>query len=237
MHMYPMSTRAENCLSCKSRKPGWFCNLSPQPLAEYDAMSTHVLLPKDGILFTEGHTPRNVAIVCEGRVKLTRSSPEGKTFLVRIAKPGDVLGLSAALSKTPYEVTARAIEPTQIKIFQQMDFLHFIQRHVEGSLHAAESLSNEYRSALNDAFRLALSSSIAGRMAHLLLELTVEGENAHSMQPEIHMPLRHEDLASMLGSSRESVTRILNNFRRKGIISVDGTRMIILRKEALETLL
>lgn len=237
MQILPMSMHAESCLLCKSRKPGWFCNLSPQALAEYDALSTHVMLPMNSILFAEGQAPRNVSVVCEGRVKLTKSSREGKTLLVKIAKAGDVLGLSAAVSKTPYEVTAQAIELTQIKTFHQKDFLQFIQRHVEGSVHAAESLSNEYRSVLSDACRLALSSSIAGRVAHLLLELVVESKNAQDAQPELHMSLKHEELASMLGSSRESVTRVLNSFRRKGIISIQGTRMIILRKEALEILL
>jgi CRP/FNR family transcriptional regulator len=232
-----MFTHAENCLSCKARKPGWFCNLAPQALAEYDAMSSHVMLPMGSTLFAEGQPARAVSIVCEGRIKLTRSSRDGKTLLVKIAKPGDVLGLSAAISKTPYEVTAQAIEYAQIKTFQQSDFLHFIQRHVEGSLHAAESISNEYRSVLSDACRLALSSSIAGRVAHLLLELTAEGEAAGDEQPEIHLSLTHEDLASMLGSSRESVTRVLNKLRRTGIISISGTRLKILRKPALEMLL
>jgi CRP/FNR family cyclic AMP-dependent transcriptional regulator len=236
--MFPMmSMHAENCLLCKARKPGWFCNLGPQALAEYDAMSTHVMLPMGSIVFAEGQASRSVSVVCDGRVKLTASSRDGKTLLVKIAKPGDVLGLSAALSNTLYEVTAQAIEPTQIKTFDQKDFLHFIRRHVEGSLHAAESLSNEYRSALADACRLALSSSIAGRVAHLLLELAVQSETASNVQPEIHMSLKHEDIASMLGSSRESVTRVLNNLRRKGIISIKGPKLTILRKEALELLL
>lgn len=232
-----LSMHAENCLLCKARRPGWFCNLSPQALAEYDAMSTHVMLPMGSILFAEGQVSRSVSVICEGKVKLSKSSRDGKTLLVKIAKPGDVLGLSAAISRTPYEVTAQAIEHTQIKTFHQSDFLHFIQRHVEGSLHAAESLSNEYRSVLSDASRLALSSSISGRVAHLLLELASESETADNAQPEIHMSLKHEDLASMLGSSRESVTRVLSDFRRKGIIAVKGTRITILRKDALELLL
>ncbi len=232
-----MCVHAENCLVCKMRKPGWFCNLAPQALAEYDAMGSHVVLPMGSILFSEGQTARSVSVVCEGRIKLTRSSRDGKTLLVKIAKSGDVLGLSAALSKTPYEVSAQAIEPTQIKTFQQSDFLHFIQRNVEGTLHAAESISNEYRSALSDACRLALSSSVAGRVANLLLEMAVEGETDRQPQPEIHLPLTHEDLASMLGSSRESITRVLNHFRRSGIISLKGTKLTILRKEALELLL
>jgi CRP/FNR family transcriptional regulator, cyclic AMP receptor protein len=237
VQMCPMPMHAENCLLCKARKPGWFCNLSPLALAEYDAMSTHVMLPMGSVLFAQGQAPRSVSVLCDGRVKLTTSSRDGKLLLVKIAKPGDVLGLSAALSNTPYEVTVQAIEPAQVKTFRQQDFLHFIQRHVEGSLHAAESLGNEYRSVLADACRLALSSSIAGRVAHLLLELAAESGTGGNPLPEIHMPLKHEDLASMLGSSRESVTRVLNNLRRKGIISIKGTKVIILQKNALELLL
>jgi CRP/FNR family transcriptional regulator len=227
----------QSCLLCKARKPGWFCNLSPQALAELDAMSTHTVLPPGSILFSQGDAPSSVSVVCDGRVKLTMSSRDGKTLLVKIAKPGDLLGLSAALSNTPYEVTAQAIVLTQIATFEQRDFLDFIQHHAEGSLHAAESLSSEYRSALTDSCRLALSSSIAGRVAHLLLELVVENETAQDALPKIHMSLRHEDLASMLGSSRESITRVLNGFRRKGVIAIEGTKMTILSKEALEVLL
>jgi CRP/FNR family transcriptional regulator, cyclic AMP receptor protein len=227
----------ESCLLCKARKPGWFCSFSSQALADLDAMSTHVVLPMGSILFSEGQASRSVSVVCAGQVKLTRSSRDGRTLLVKVARPGDLLGLSAALSKTPYEVTAQAIEQTQLATFAQQDFLQFIQHYGEGSLHAAENLSKEYRSALTDASRLALSSSIAGRVAHLLLELVAENEITSHAQPKIHMSLRHEDLASMLGSSRESITRVLNGFKRKGVISIEGSNMTILNKEALEGLL
>jgi CRP/FNR family transcriptional regulator, cyclic AMP receptor protein len=227
----------ESCLMCKARKPGWFCNLSRQSLADLDSMSTHTVLPTGNILFAEGQASRSVSVICAGQVKLTRSSRDGRTLLVKIARPGDVLGLSAAIAKMPYEVTAQAIERTNLATFDQQHFLDFIQHHAEGSLHAAETLNKEYRSALTDASRLALSTSIAARVAHLLLELVVENETAQDAQPKIHMSLRHEDLASMLGSTRESITRVLNGFRRSGVISIEGADMTILSKEALEVLL
>jgi CRP/FNR family transcriptional regulator, cyclic AMP receptor protein len=227
----------ESCLLCKARKPGWFCNLSRQSLADLEAMSTYTVLPISNILFAEGQASRSVSVVCAGQVKLTKSSRDGRTLLVKIARPGDVLGLSAALSKMPYEVTAQAIERTRIATFDQGEFLDFIQRYGEGSLHAAETLSKEYRSALSDASRLALSTSIAGRVAHLLLELAAENETAQDARPKIHMSLRQEDLASMVGSTRESISRVLNDFRRNGVISLEGADMTILSKEALEVLL
>lgn len=231
------SLHAESCLECQAKRAGWFCYLPPSVLAEFEALSTHVLFPAGTILFTEGQQSRNVSIVCEGRIKLTKSSRDGKTLLVKIAKPGDVLGLSAALLQTPYEITAQAIDCTWIRTFQQQEFLRFVRRHVESSLNAAESLNHEYRSALNDACRLALSNSIAGRVAHLLLDLAEENGVAGNSQPEIRLTLKHEDIASMLGSSRESVTRVLSSFKRQGLISVHGARIKILRKEALEELL
>ncbi len=224
-------------MSCKLRKESWFCELSPKAMAEYDAIGSYIALEEGAVLFAQGEAPRSVAVVCVGRIKLISSSREGKTLLVRIAKPGDVLGLSAALSNAIHEVTAQAIEHVQIKMLPGSEFLRFIRHHGEGSMHAAESLNNEYQSALNDACRLALSSSIAGRVANLLLELAVENETVQNSRPEIHLPLTHEELASMLGSSRESVTRVLSNFRRTGIVSIKAAKLTILRKEALEVLL
>jgi CRP/FNR family transcriptional regulator, cyclic AMP receptor protein len=227
----------ENCLHCRASKAGWFCHLAPQALEEYAGLSTHVMLPAGVVLFTEDEAALNVSVICDGRIKLTKSSRNGKTLLVKIAKPGEVLGLSAVLSKTRYEVTAQAIEPTQVKTFRQNDFLRFIQGYVEGSLHAAESLSNEYRSVLSDASRLALSPSIAGRVAHLVLELAIENQTAQDAKPQIRMLLKREELAAKLGSSRESISRVLSDFSRQGILSLEGATMTILRKESLEALL
>lgn len=237
MQVIPGMPHAESCISCKARRPGWFCDLPPAALAEYDALSHHVMAPAGSVLLVEGQTPRGVSIVCMGQVKLTKNSRDGKSFLVRVAKPGDVLGLSAALSMTPYEVSAQALEYTQIKTFRREDFLEFLKHHVEGNLNAANSLNREYRMALADASRLALSSSIAGRVAHLLLQLAFENGTADEPQPVIHMTLTHEELASMLGSSRESITRVLNELKHLGVLLIKGNKVTLLRKQALEALI
>ncbi len=228
---------AEGCLSCKARRPGWFCDLPPDALAEYDAISSHIMAPPGTILFQEGQKPLGVSIVCIGQTKLSKSAPDGKTFLVRIAKAGDVLGLSAALSETPYEVTAEALEWTQLRTFNKANFLEFLNHHIEGSMNAARSLNREYKAALADACRLALSSDIAGRMAHLLLQLASESNILEGDISVIFTPLKHEDFAAMLGSSRESVTRVLNDFKRKHIIEIKGPKIRLVRQAALEALL
>ncbi len=91
-------------------------------MIEYDTIGAYIALDEDAILFAQGEAPQSVAVVCVGRMKLVCSSRQGKTLLVRLAKPGDVLGLSAALSNTPHEVTAQAIEHVQIKISAVANF-------------------------------------------------------------------------------------------------------------------
>ena len=86
----------ESCITCKNRHADWFCNLSPQALVEFDVLGMHMTVPPGATLFFEAQSARSVYILCAGHVNLTTSSKDGKTLLVRIAKPGDVLGLSAA---------------------------------------------------------------------------------------------------------------------------------------------
>ncbi len=223
----------ENCTTCTGRHEDWFCNLSPQALVEFDALGMQMMVPPGGTLFFEAQPAHGVYVLCKGHVKLTASSKNGKTLLIRIAKPGDVLGLSAAISDTSYSTTAQALDPLQVKSFQSKDFLHFIEHHIEGSMHAAKMLNRKYRDALSTAARLVLSASISGRIASLLLEMAAEQND-----PELRftLSLTHEELAGMLGTTRESVTRILNEMKHKEIIAIHGASITILRKDVLELL-
>ena len=213
----PITIPAENCSTCIARQPNWFCSLSPQALVEFDALGMQMTVPLGGTLFFEAQFARSVYVLCSGHVKLTASSRDGKTLLVRIAKPGDVLGLSAVIAGTPYELTAQTLDVARIKSLQCQDFLDFIERHIEGSMHATKMLNGEYRNALDDAIRLALSTSISGRVARLLLQMA-SGNTAH--HPRFIISLTHQDIAAMLGTTRESVSRTLNEMKRKKIIAI-----------------
>lgn len=233
----PIKAHGESCLLCKSCRPGWFCHLAPEALAEFDELGLQILLPAATCLFLEGDTAHSVFVLCSGRVKLTKTSRDGKTLLLRIANEGDVLGLSAAISSTPYEVSAIALDDAQVKSFARRAFLRFIERHVEGNRHAATVLNQEYRAALGAACRLALSNSVAARMACALLEFASEQGTLGDLQPQLDMPLTHEEFATVLGSSRESVTRALNDFKRKGLVRVEKRKFTLLRRNALELLI
>jgi CRP/FNR family cyclic AMP-dependent transcriptional regulator len=228
-----LKQRSSDCASCEYRTQRTFCNLSPKELKDLDAIGIQWSVPKGAVLFRQDDPCDNVAVICNGQVKLSCSSPTGKTLILKIAGSGDVLGLGAAMAGIPYEVTAETIEPTLIKNVRKDDFIAFLHRHGEASLHAAQSLALEYRSAFYDARRLALSPSAAQRLTSILLEW---GRSASCGKPVMNftMSLTHEELANMAGTSRETITRTISRLKKEKLITVKGSSFTILAPAKLE---
>ncbi|SFS18666.1 CRP/FNR family transcriptional regulator, anaerobic regulatory protein [Granulicella pectinivorans] len=224
-----------DCGHCEYRSLRMFCNLDEAALADFNAIGVQTKFLRGETLFREEAPSDAVFVLCSGQVKLSCSSREGRTLILKIAMPGDVLGLGAVISGTRYEVTAETIEPTQLNRIRRDDFLEFLNRHGQGSLHAAKALSEEYKSAFFDARRLALSGSAAGRLAGVLLGW---GRAAACKGGEMRftMALTHEELANLAGISRETVTRTLARFRREKLIQMSGSAMVLLAPEQLEAL-
>jgi CRP/FNR family cyclic AMP-dependent transcriptional regulator len=156
-------------------------------------------------------------------------------MILRLAGPGDLLGLSATLNNLPYEVTAETIEPTQLKSVRRDDFLQFLEEYSEVGEKASKTMAREYREVFLDARRLALAGSAAARLAQLLLEWA---HTAACGKPELRftMALTHEELGNMAGTSRETVTRLLSQFERDGLITRRGSSLTIINPSALSQL-
>jgi len=223
------------CLHCEHRQLRPFCNLTSEALADYDGIGVFMGFVRGSLIFCEGDDSRNVFVICTGQIKISTTSRDGRTMILKIAGPGDLMGLSAALANVPYEVSAEAVVPSQVKAVRRQDFLDFLRRHGIASMNAAQSLSGEYLTVFHDARRLALSGSATGRVARLLLEW---GRAAAIGKPlmKFTMALTHEEIASMAGTSRETVTRLLNQFRRDEWITIKGTNLTILKPEELDRL-
>jgi CRP/FNR family transcriptional regulator len=110
----------ESCLTCKLRAERIFCDLPNSALQAFERIKYATSYPKDAVLFVEGQSPRGIFVLCKGRVKMSICSIEGKTLIVKIAEPGEVLGLSATVSGKPYElkplIPARSTS-SNVKIF------------------------------------------------------------------------------------------------------------------------
>jgi CRP/FNR family cyclic AMP-dependent transcriptional regulator len=225
----------ESCVTCKLNQPGWFCHLSHEGLKALDAASHLTLYPGGALLFVEGQTPRGAFVLCSGRVKLSTTSREGKVLIVRIAGPGSVLGLSAVVAGEPYEVTAETSMPCQVNFVEREGLLRLLRTNTEAGLHATRVMSQDFQAAYRDIHDLMLARSSAGKLARLLLSWVSE-ERRSNPEARVHAAATHEEMAQMIGTSRETVTRLLSELRRKELIRLDGTTLIIRDRSALEDL-
>jgi CRP/FNR family transcriptional regulator len=217
-----------------------FCNLSQNTVEKLDAISSLATYPKGALLFVEQQEPRGVFVLCNGRAKLTASSADGKSLILRIADPGEVVGLPSTISGKPYGVTAEALKPIQANFIPRDAFLRFLREHGEAALRAAEILSDIYRATYQEVRYLGLSGSVTERLARFLLDLTAGlrlNDRPNHGPGRVTMTLTHEEIAEMIGSSREIVTRLFASFKRRGLVEVRGATLMIANKSELAKLL
>ena len=225
----------ENCLTCRLRADKIFCNLPQTTVQALEAIKYTTAYPKGAVLFVEGQAPRGVFILCRGRVKLSICSSDGKTLILKIAEAGEVLGLSASVSGKPYELTAETLDPCQVNFVKREDFLRFLREHNDVCLRVAEQLSEKYNTACHEIRSLGLSHSAAEKLAKLLLEWSLK--NGGARQPErMKLTLTHEEIAQMIGTSRETVTRLFADFKKRQLIQLKGSTLVIRNRSALENL-
>ena len=224
----------ESCLTCKMRAEKLFCNLPTGVLQALESIKYTTAYPKGAVLFVEGQSPRGIFLLCKGRVKLSIGSSDGKMLILKISEPGEVLGLSATISGKPYELTAETLDPCQVNFVKRDDFLRFLREHNEVCLRVAEQLSDKYNTACHEIRALGLSHSAAEKLAKLLLEWTEK--NGGRTAGQMKLTLTHEEIAQMIGTSRETVTRLFADFKKRQFIQLRGSTLVIRNKAALETL-
>jgi len=223
----------ENCQSCKVRASGFFCQLSAAALKDFNAVKSPAMYPAGALLFMEKQGPRGVFVLCAGQVKLTISSSTGKTLILRIAKPGETLGLMAAMSGSPYEVTAETLHPCQVAYVRRDDFLRFVGKYPEVYRGVVKQLTTLYNGACEQLRTVGLSASAPEKLARLLLDWSIETKNTKEGTP-IKLPLTHEEIAEFIGTTRETVTRTLSQFKSRQLVELDGSTLMISNRPALE---
>jgi len=223
----------DDCATCLVREQHLFCNLSPSAVLRLNNITSAAVYPRGAMLFIEGQQGRGAFVLCTGKAKLSTSSREGRTIITKISEHGDVLGLSATISNRPYEVTAEMVEPGQANFISADALLQFLHDFGEVALRVAQQLSHNYYSAYDEIRTLGLANSPGQKLAKLLLGWSVErGDSSHSLH--LHLALTHEEIAEMMGTTRETVSRLFADFKKKHLIQSKGSSLVILNKVALE---
>src|ERR1035437_8411384 len=222
----------DNCLTCPMREEYLFCNLPVAALQRLNEIRSTAVYPRSAMLFIEGQQPRGVFVLCTGKAKLSTSSAEGKTVITKISDAGDVLGLSVTISNRPYEVSPEMIEPGQANFITRDALLHCMREYGDVALRVAEQLSRNYYAAYEAIRTLGLTNSPSQRFAKLLLGWSNTTGNGDPLQ--VKVTLTHEEIAEIIGTTRETVSRLFSQFKKKQLLHLKGATLTIRDKAALE---
>jgi CRP/FNR family transcriptional regulator, cyclic AMP receptor protein len=153
-----------SCLECVGRQSRRFCDLPAQALKDFDLLKTVNEYPRGANLFREGLPAQNVFVLCDGSARLSVCSDSGRRLTLRIAGPGEVLGLSACLSGNPHQVSAELLDNAQVALVKRKDLLRFLHEHREACLQVVSLLSQDLHVAYDRVRSLGLGRSRRSRV-------------------------------------------------------------------------
>jgi len=210
-------------------------SLGEASLAEFDRMAHTTSFPDGAVLFLEGQSPQGIFILCQGRVKLMTTSRDGKTIITRIVPPGEALGLQSVVTGKPYELTVQTLQPSQLAFINGAEFLRFLKERGDVCLFVAQQLSRECQSAYDVVRSIGLSHSVSEKLARLLLQWSSDGPMADGSLG-FKISLTHEEIAQLIGTTRETVTRTLGELKRRHVLEISGSTLLIHNRAALRAL-
>jgi CRP/FNR family transcriptional regulator, cyclic AMP receptor protein len=209
--------------------------LSPLASRALESIKVTTTYPAGSVLFVEEEQPRGAYVLSSGRAKLSICSASGKTMILRIAGSGEILGLHAVVSNASFQATAQTIEPCQVSFVRRDEFLRFLFEYPEASLEAARQLSASYQEACEQLRAIGLCDSARKRVARFVLEWVENGEVRDEGVRAI-LTLTHEEIGQLIGTSRETITRALGDFKSRNWIAVKGTSLLVKNIRALKEL-
>jgi len=200
-----------------------------------DRVSRSRIYPRGAVVFHEGHSARGIYVLSSGRAKVSISSADGRKVIIRIATGGEVLGLYAGLTGRPFEATAEMVEGGRIDFISRQDLLNLLGQQSFG-LDLVEMFSRQFSDFVDHTRMLALSETALEKLARLILKWGQDFGERTSEGIQVRIALTQEEIAQIIGASRETVTRLFSVLKRDQIIRVKRDALWIRDNDALASL-
>lgn len=223
-----------NCHKPSHRPVTQSGNICLEVVGRLGAFAIPVHHPKGAVIFVEGHPSRGAFILYSGRMKIFTSSTDGRVLILKFAGPGDILGLAATVSGQVYEAWAEAIEPTQTGFVERGHLVHLIRHDSELAVQIAMLLGESYNAAIAGVRVMGLSRCVSQKLATFLLDWCKCNRPIHDHAGS-RLTLTHEEIAQIIGTSRETVARLLSQFKKRGLIEWKGRNLFLLNRAVLES--
>ena len=210
-----------------------FSGLEDREIAEVKAISTSRRYPRGTPIFSEDEEAKGFFVLISGRVKVYKLSPEGKEQILHIISPGETFAEAALFAGSTYPAFAESLGETRVLYFSKQGFLNLIRRNPQISLNMIASLSHWLRKFVSLVEELSLKD-VSARLSKYLVDLSVKSGRSSDRGVEFELDISKSQLASQLGTISETLSRALRKLRDRKIIEVEGKKITILQKEALE---
>jgi CRP/FNR family transcriptional regulator len=201
-----------------------------------DRVSRSRIYPRGAVVFHEGNIARGVYVLSSGRAKVSISSADGKKLIIRVAKSGDVLGLYAGLTGRPLEATAEMVEGGRVDFVSRTDLLNLMGRQQSFSSDLVEMFSRQFSEFVDNTRMLLLSESALEKLARLIVRWGRDFGERTTEGVRVQILLTQEEIAQIIGASRETVTRLFSALKRDKIIRVKRDALWIRDSAALASL-
>lgn len=196
-----------------------FDNLSPGDMSEITAAARSLRKERGEFVYTPGDRAETVYVLKKGRVKLSVLSESGKEFAIDIFQPGDIFGEFALVDDTTRSNMAQALDDALMWVFGKRDFVRFLETRPKLAMNYIRLVGGRRR-RMEKKLSDITTKDVAARVCELLHEISTTSASASPAAPELLVPLTHQDVASLIGASRQTTTTVLNDLERRGIIEL-----------------
>lgn len=212
-----------------------FKELTNEEMKTLDRITSMSSVKKKAPIYLPGDPSQQVYLLKSGRVKISRITADGKEITLALLKAGEIFGELEVLDKTPRDTMAEALDDAELCIIQREDFLKILQAKPDLSIRLTKLAGSRLRN-IERRIEDLIFRDVPARLAHLLIEMAEEFGQQEGAGIRIEVRLTHQDLANLIGSTRETVSTTLGEFKRQGLLQRDGRSILISSPQELTRL-
>lgn len=223
-------TTKECCHSCNVGKHAIFGILSPEEQEQLNAEKIPEVYSRGDVVFEEGHYPKGLFCISQGKVKVTKIGDEGRDQIVRIDKRGEVLGYRSLFAKEPYSATATALEQSVICFIPARVIFDFMKSNSDLAFRMMEIMGQDLKAA-EERLTDFTQKPVKGRLAQTLLSLM----ETYGQTDEGYLDINftRQEWANLMGTTTETAIRTLSDMNKEGLISLEGKKVRVLQPDQL----
>ena len=202
-------------------------DLPPEDFELLTTKKTEKLYKKGAIIFREGSFPSGIFYIIDGKVKKYKLDKDGKEHIIYVADTGELLGYHAILSEDRYPDSAAALEESRVAFIPKDNFLDALDQSSTLTRRLLKTLSHEF-AVLANGLSMFTQKSVRERLALQLIVIREKYKVNFQPGMPVEINMSRDDLASLVGTARENVVRVLSEFKEAGILETKGRKIIVL---------